>query len=58
MAKRHPKLTGVGFYIKNDIKFNNRKDIESLDATIEHQWIESKGENQQSEYPNRYPLLN
>ena len=34
---------GVGYYIKKDIQCKNRKDIESLDRTIEHQWIEFTG---------------
>ena len=35
---------GVGFYLKSDIKHKVRKDIQALDNTIEHQWIELTGE--------------
>ena len=34
---------GVGFYLKSDIKYKRRDDIEALDNTIEHQWIEFTG---------------
>jgi len=36
---------GVGYYIKSDILHKPRKDIELLDTTIEHQWIELTGKN-------------
>ena len=36
---------GVGYYIKSDIPHKSRKDIESFDTTIEHQWIELTGKN-------------
>ena len=34
---------GVGFYLKSDIKYKRRDDIEALDNSIEHQWIEFTG---------------
>ncbi|XP_057292292.1 uncharacterized protein LOC130614818 [Hydractinia symbiolongicarpus] len=39
---------GVGFYIKTSIKFKERKDINELDKTIEHQWIEISGKCKRS----------
>ena len=34
---------GVGFYMKSDIKYKDRNDIQALDQTIEHQWLEFTG---------------
>eukprot|EP00111_Clytia_hemisphaerica_P012725 TCONS_00037449-protein len=39
---------GVGYYIKSNILHKARKDIESFDTTIEHQWIELTGKNRLS----------
>ena len=36
---------GVGYYIKENIKMKDRKDLDRLDSTIEHQWIELTGKN-------------
>ena len=34
---------GVGFFLKSDIKHKTRNDIQALDNSIEHQWIELTG---------------
>ena len=39
---------GVGYYIKSNIKAKERKDLDRLDDTIEHKWIEIKGKNKAS----------
>ncbi len=39
---------GVGFYLKSDIKHKTRNDIQSLDNSIEHQWIELTGKTKLS----------
>ena len=36
---------GVGLYIKDTIKYKERKDIQKLETTIEHIWIEIAGKN-------------
>ena len=36
---------GVGFYIKSEMKYRDRKYIEALDNSIEHQWIELNPKN-------------
>ena len=39
---------GVGYYIKSDIRFKERNDLNSLDDSLESQWIEIKGKNRRS----------
>ena len=39
---------GVGFYIKTSIKFKERQDLNALDDTMEHQWIEVSMKKKQS----------
>ena len=41
---------GVGFYIRENIKYKVRKDLEKIDNSIEHQWIEICGKNKNSSY--------
>ena len=36
---------GVGIYIKEDIKYKRRKDIENLKPNLEHLWVEIMGKN-------------
>ena len=39
---------GVGFYIKDTIKFKRRKDIENKMPDLEHLWVELPGKNKNS----------
>lgn len=39
---------GVGAYIKNNIKYRRRKDIENKHPELEHLWIEIQGKNKNS----------
>ena len=39
---------GVGFYIKDSMKFKRRKDIEKKTHELEHLWIELPGKNKNS----------
>ena len=39
---------GVGLYIKDELSFKERKDIDNLDVTIGHHWVELKGKNKNS----------
>ena len=36
---------GVGMYIKDIIKYNERQNLSKLDETIEHMWIDCSGKN-------------
>ena len=39
---------GVGSYIRNDINFKHRKDIENLQLDLEYLWVEIPGSNKHS----------
>ena len=39
---------GVGFYIKDTVKFKRRKDIENRMPDLEHLWVELPGKNKNS----------
>ena len=39
---------GVGCYIKSEIKYKRRKDLESLHPELEHLWLEIPGRNKHS----------
>ena len=39
---------GVGFYIKDTLKFKRRKDIEDRIPDLEHVWVELHGKNKNS----------
>ncbi|PFX20980.1 putative RNA-directed DNA polymerase from transposon BS [Stylophora pistillata] len=39
---------GVGAYIRDNIKYKRRKDIENTQADIEHLWLEIQGKNKPS----------
>ena len=41
---------GVGIYIKDNIVFKERKELTSLNSTVEHQWIEVKGRNKNNSF--------
>ena len=43
--RNNMKGGGVGFYIKDSIKFKRRKDIENKACDLEHLWIELPGQN-------------
>jgi len=48
--RQKTKGGGVGFYIKDEITYDRRHDIEKYDTSIEHIWIEVKGKNKNSNY--------
>ena len=41
---------GVEVYVKDHIKFKRRSDIEKIDETIEHMWLEIPGKNKYSTF--------
>ena len=41
---------GVGFYLKENIKYQVRKDLVKLDESMEHLWLEVKGKNKNASY--------
>ena len=41
---------GLACYIKNGINYKIRTDIEKIDPSIEHQWLEISGKNRNSSY--------
>ena len=41
---------GVGLYIKDSIKYKVRHDLNKIDESIEHLWIECKGNNCNKSY--------
>ena len=42
---------GVGLYIKDSIEYKVRHDLNKIDESIEHLWIECKGNNCNKSYP-------
>eukprot|EP00112_Aurelia_sp_Birch-Aquarium-sp1_P026226 Seg9174.1 transcript_id=Seg9174.1/GoldUCD/mRNA.D3Y31 product="hypothetical protein" protein_id=Seg9174.1/GoldUCD/D3Y31 len=46
--RNNMKGGGVGFYVKDSIKFKRRKDIENKARDLEHLWIELPGQNRNS----------
>ena len=41
---------GVAFYVKEDLKVKERRDIDRIEPSIEHKWIEISGKNKNSSY--------
>lgn len=46
--RENMKGGGVGMYIRENIKFSRRKDLENLHPDLEHLWIEIPGRNKHS----------
>ena len=44
------KVGGVAFYIREELTYKRRLDIEKYNTSIEHVWIEVKGKNKNSDY--------
>lgn len=41
---------GVGFYVKESLTYKVRKDLQRIDTTLEHLWLEFKGRNKNNSY--------
>ena len=48
---------GVGAYLKEELDFKIRQDLNRLDTTIEQVWLEIKGKNKKISYYTRNSLL-
>ena len=46
--RENMKGGGVGMYIRENIKFSRRRDLENLHPDLEHLWIEIPGRNKHS----------
>ena len=48
--RKHKRGGGVGFYVKENISFTERKDLSNIEKSIESLWIEVRGRNKNTPY--------